>query len=92
MRLIDADELKKECCSVPDPKGRYAELKIIEDYEIDDAPTIFEIPDNATNGDMIKMIFPKTQIRENNSDFITYTLDGLIGTCVEKDWWNSPYK
>ena len=50
------------------------------------------ISDNTTNGDMIKMIFPKTQIRENNSDFITYTLDGLIGTCVEKDWWNSPYE
>lgn len=50
MRLIDADELKKECRSVPDPRGRYAELRIIEDYEIDDAPTIFEISDNSKNG------------------------------------------
>ena len=50
MRLIDADELKKECRSVPDPKGRYAELRIIEDYEIDDAPTIFEFSDNPKNG------------------------------------------
>ena len=50
MRLIDADELKKECRSVPDPKGRYAELRVIEDYEIDDAPTVFEISDNSKNG------------------------------------------
>ena len=50
MRLIDADELKKECRSVIDPRGRYAELRIIEDYEIDDAPTIFEISDNPKNG------------------------------------------
>ena len=29
----NADELKKECRSVPDPRGKYAELKIIEDYD-----------------------------------------------------------
>ena len=51
-----------------------------------------EIPYNATNGEVIKAIFPNTQIRENKSDFIEYTLDGIVGTCVEKDWWNSLYK
>ena len=29
MRLIDADELKKECRSVPDPKGRYSKFPIM---------------------------------------------------------------
>ncbi len=76
MRLINADELKKECRSVPDPKGKYAELKIIEDYEIDDAPTIFEISDNATNGDVIKALFP------NEYDF---------ETDFDEGWWNTPY-
>ena len=41
-RLIDADALKSECYSVVDPKGIYSELKIIEDYYIDDALTIIE--------------------------------------------------
>ncbi len=50
------------------------------------------IPDNATNGDVIKAMFPNTQTRENDSDFIEYTLDGIVGTCVEKNWWNSPYQ
>lgn len=41
-RLIDADALKSECYSIVDPKGIYSELKIIEDYYIDDASTIIE--------------------------------------------------
>lgn len=41
-KLIDADALKSECYSIVDPKGIYSELKIIEDYYIDDAPTIIE--------------------------------------------------
>lgn len=82
MRLINADKLKKECRSVPDPRGRYAELRIIEDYEIDDAPTIFEIPDNATNGDIIQTMFP-------NVDFVT---DVFGGFNFPSWWWNSQYK
>lgn len=40
MRLIDADELKEQCHTIPDPKGIYCGLDIIEKYEIDDAPTV----------------------------------------------------
>ena len=49
------------------------------------------IPENATNGEMLKAMFPRIQIKEG-SDFITYSLDGVVGTCVEKSWWNAPYK
>ena len=48
-RLIDADALKLECYSVVDPKGIYNELKIIEDYYIDDAPTIIEADKERIN-------------------------------------------
>ena len=41
-RLIDADALKSECYSIVDPKGIYSELKISEDYYIDDASKIIE--------------------------------------------------
>lgn len=47
-RLIDADELKADCYSIVDPKGIYSELKIIEDYYIDNAPTIIEADGGRT--------------------------------------------
>ena len=43
MRLIDADELREQCHTIPDPKGIYCGLDIIEKYEIDDAPTICDL-------------------------------------------------
>lgn len=87
MRLINADELKKECYSVPDPKGRYSELKIIEDYEIDDAPTVFDIPNNPTNGDIIKAIFSN-----KNFDISGGVIKSDGYTQFDLSWWNSPYK
>lgn len=58
---------------------------------LDNAVTL---PDNATNGDAIKVIFPNVKVRycNNSSDFITYTFDGIVGNTVEKAWWNAPYK
>lgn len=35
------------------------------------------IPDNATNGDIIKTLFPQ---------------EGDFETDFDTDWWNSPYK
>ena len=92
MRLIDADELKKECYSVPDPRGRYAELRIIEDYEIDDAPTIFEISDNATNGDVIKVLYPNADIEIHN--ITVYVIFDMRSNVIsfDLDWWNAPYQ
>ena len=43
MRLIDADALIKECHTIPDPKGKYFCLDIIERYEIEEAPTVCDI-------------------------------------------------
>ena len=89
MRLIDADELKKECRSVPDPRGRYAELRIIEDYEIDDVPTIFNT-DNATNGDVIKVIFPDAEIHLDGNDIFIHHMGFWIKCNIR--WWNALYK
>ena len=57
MRLIDADELKEQCHKMPDPKGIYCGLDIIEKYEIDDAPTVCDIE---------QMIIEITQIDDRN--------------------------
>lgn len=83
-RLIDANKLEEEFgCS---DRDIYAKEYIRE------APTVFEFPENPTNGDMIKAIFPNVKTRDNSDDFITYTFDGIVGTMVEKAWWNAPYK
>ena len=49
---------------------------------------------NMTNGEMLKKVFPKLQIREESTmpDFVTYSLDGIVGTCVERKWWDAPYR
>ena len=46
-----------------------------------------EIPDNATNGDVIKGLFPNERIGhcEDCTDL------GDIAT-FDDDWWNAPYK
>ena len=56
---------------------------------------LFICPDclkEMTNGDILKAIFPNIQTRNKSTDFITYSLDGIVGTCVEAKWWNAPYE
>lgn len=47
------------------------------------------IPDNATNGDVIKAMFPNVYSEECDYDIFT-TLDG--DTRFTYDWWNAPYR
>lgn len=63
----------------------------------DEEVNTIDIPKNATNGDMIKAIFPDAEIKE-----IRGTLDGsLLGYRTWLggrsqdfllDWWNAPFK
>ena len=51
------------------------------------------IPDNATNGDVIKAMFPNVEFKNDHQ----FTVWGYIngGDCIVKydiDWWNAPYK
>lgn len=58
---------------------------------LEEAKTTIEIPNNATNGDMIEAMFSVETIddfchsfgvRLNNSNYIQFN----------KNWWNAPYK
>lgn len=44
-----------------------------------------QIPDNATNGDVIESIFQHTEYNK-------YVKKVVCATTVMKDWWNAPYK
>ena len=48
------------------------------------------IPDNVTNGDVIKALFPRIKIKK----FPTFlrVIEGEEYIPMTYDWWNSPYK
>lgn len=76
------------------PQG--AATKEIEVYRKVNA---IEIPDNATNGDVIKAMFPKGKVRREVScthDKTVFSFpDGTYfgAECrFNTDWWNAPYK
>ena len=60
---------------------------------IDNAPTVpaITIPDNATNGDMIKALFPNQDSDAVDSAALL-GLDGYVLSTFPKSWWNAPYK
>ena len=51
------------------------------------------LPDNLTNGDMIKTMFPKTlksNYIDSNNKCTLYIDDNELE--VDVDWWNAPYE
>jgi hypothetical protein len=76
MRLIDAHDIEYEhICG---------EFRVSEE-KINAMPTIFEISDNATNGDVIQALFKPTHIEKTDDNVIVENYD------FNKKWWNSPY-
>jgi len=73
-------------------KERYRYMQWLADTnaikELKPARAIF-IPDGATNGDIIKAIFPDMYSEECDYDIFT-DLDG--DTRFTYDWWRAPYK
>ena len=49
------------------------------------------LPDNPTNGDMIKALFPNIKMWGESKDTLDYSLGGMIHR-VLKSWWNAPYE
>lgn len=87
MRLIDADVLKKSFISdisLLRIRKVYSDLTVC--MEIDNASTVYNIPDNATNGDVIRALFKPNYVEKIDDNVIVENYD------FNKDWWNSPYK
>ena len=50
------------------------------------------LPDNATNGDVLKVMFPNAEnIRTDNGLPLNFILEFELHRNY-KDWWNAPYK
>lgn len=82
-RLIDANKLKADIA----PNEYFWEMQ----YNIDSAPTIAILPENPTNGDVIKAMFPNKGKYGTNGDMVTVWGESQ---CVSfsLEWWNAPYK
>ena len=100
MRLINADELKKKVYRIDDSLS-LSSRDVINEEDIDDAPTVFELPDNLTNGDMIKAIFPDVITTEMMATVHATTkviccsekhCKGAVSYDFWKEWWNAPYE
>ena len=48
------------------------------------------IPDNATNGDVIKAMFPNTSLHINEMSYSVWV--GYEEMSFRIDWWNAPYQ
>ena len=48
------------------------------------------LPNNATNGDMIKIMFPHIRVNEYINSIDVVGLDGM--SVFSKEWWYAPYK
>lgn len=53
-----------------------------------------EIPDNATNGDVIMAMFPNAKWWVNEDNEVFTDMPWKPEKCVyfDLDWWNTPYK
>ena len=96
MRLIDADAYANNLLAAScELSGEYEE-GLHEAWEIVNsetgAPTVnaIIIPENATNGDMIKIMFPYIRVNEYLNSVDVIKLDGM--SVFSKEWWYAPYK
>ena len=61
------------------------------DYVVCTAPTVLAIPENPTNGDVIKALFPNGVISYGRTRvYYSYGSNGCFD--FHKEWWNAPYK
>ena len=97
MRLINADNFEAFTYQSDNDDFDRGVQFILE--KIDAASTVIEIPDNATNGDMIKAIFPcideKSKLFKDNGTQYAISVDidtKWASLDFDKEWWNAPYK
>lgn len=64
----------------------------MEYFEVKRNPNLIEIPKNATNGDVIKALFPCEEKDEDFGDGTTLYKGLDFSQFFHTDWWKAPYK
>jgi hypothetical protein len=70
-------------------------LKLIDN--LIESADVISIPEGATNGDMIKAMFPDAKVNNTKYSYVVevklpYHSKYDTGLLFDKDWWNAPYK
>ena len=79
---------------MPLPEPYTEEEETISAMVVASDPTVLTIPENPTNGDMIKAMFPKADIEywaEYSAYSVIFPFDNDV-KYFSYDWWNAPYK
>ena len=60
------------------------------------ADTVFTLPENPTNGDMIKALFPNAEIfrrEEYGYQYVFVTIQDMGNSWkIRGEWWDAPYR
>ena len=91
MRLIDADELKKKLklWAFNNVTTTSPTFDFVTEFDIDECHTVYNIPDNATNGDVLISLYPNLKYTIQNGRVVT-TIG--VASSFDLDWWNAKYK
>jgi hypothetical protein len=87
MSLIDREKTMEEIL-----------IDVCDGFEVTDIiekmPPVQAIPisEGATNGDMIKAMFPLVKVKEKNNGYEVYFGIGTSTQYFNHQWWNAPYK
>lgn len=95
-KLIDANATMK---MIEEAKVKYETSRTFAENIIRFSKPVFIIPENPTNGDMIKALFPKGKVKHEPSithDRMVFSFpDGTYfgAECrFNTEWWNAPYE
>lgn len=89
-RLIDANDINVE--DTIGGRNEFADcIRDSVECVLNNAPTVFTIPENPTNGDMIKAVFPNAMVYNAGIAMDVEFLEDEEHW-FNKDWWNAPYK
>ena len=87
-RLIDANKIEYENIYVyPTDNSNYKEC-VGKSAKVREAETVLTIPENPTNGDMIKALFPDISITEIGGGATIVVANDYR---FNSNWWNAPY-
>lgn len=67
--------------------------RAIEALEKEPSADVIPVSRGATNGDVLKAIFPNIECREDRLGNVFVISDAQLGYIVFREsWWNAPYK
>jgi hypothetical protein len=88
MRIIDADKYRKELLSAYDDVSM--EFEVLDRQPLVSA---IPIPKGATNGDVIKAMFPNIECGKDELGNVFIISSAQLGYIAFREcWWNTPYK